>query len=281
VTTRNNQTSPAAVRRSLGDRLRAEAKHRGRPTGDVRREFVFQRFLGRLFTDPDCQWVLKGGTGLLVRIREARYSKDIDLVVPGEDFDLDDAVDSLRADIRTDTGDHLTFAIDSVTRPSGGQSGAMLRVTCYTGATPFERFTIDVSTRRSVVAQLDRVRPQQVIEIAGAEPLPEFVLYPLPDQIADKVCAMYGRYGATNMPSTRYRDLVDLVLIATTNELTPCSPSEHCRGRPRAAAAHSQPKSKIRALSGRSATPASLGRATCRMNFKRSTEPLGNEFCLA
>jgi predicted nucleotidyltransferase component of viral defense system len=219
VTTHNNQTSPAAVRRSLGDRLRAEAKHRGRPTGDVRREFVFQRFLARLFTDPDCQWVLKGGTGLLVRIREARYSKDIDLVVPGEAFDLDDAVDSLRADIRTDTGDHLTFAINSVTRPSGGQSGAMLRVTCYTGATPFERFTIDVSTRTNVVAQLDRVRPQQVIEIAGAEPLPEFVLYPLPDQIADKVCAMYGRYGATNMPSTRYRDLVDLVLIATTNEL--------------------------------------------------------------
>ena len=70
-----------------------------------------------------------------------------------------------------------------------------------------------------MIAQLDRVRPEPVIDLADAQPLPEFVLYPLPDQIADKVCAMYGRYGATNMPSTRYRDLVDLVLITTTSEL--------------------------------------------------------------
>jgi predicted nucleotidyltransferase component of viral defense system len=215
----DNQPSPASVRRSLGDRLRAEAKRRGRPTGDVRREFVFQRFLARLFTDPDCRWVLKGGTGLLVRIQQARYSKDIDLVVPGDEFDLDAAVDSLRADLRSDHGDHLTFAMDSVTRPADGQSAAMLRVTCYTGTTPFERFTIDLSTRTHVVAQPERVRPRPVIELAGTEPLPEFVLYPLPDQIADKVCAMYGRYGVTNRPSTRYRDLVDLVLITTTSEL--------------------------------------------------------------
>jgi hypothetical protein len=37
---------------TLGDRLRAEAKRRGRPAGDVRREFVFQRFLARMFSDP-------------------------------------------------------------------------------------------------------------------------------------------------------------------------------------------------------------------------------------
>lgn len=43
--------------------------------------------------------------------------------------------------------------------------------------------------------------------------MPEFALYPLPAQIADKVCAMYGRYGRDGGPSTRYHDLVDLVLI--------------------------------------------------------------------
>jgi hypothetical protein len=149
----------------------------------------------------------------------------------------------------------------------------MLRVTCYTGATPFERFTIDLSTRTHVVAKLDRVHPEPVIELAGAEPLPEFVLYPLPDQIADKVCAMYGRYGATNMPSTRYRDLVDLLLIATTNELDAMLTIRALGGRARAGAAPSQPRSKIRALSGKPATSASLARATCRLVCKRSTEP--------
>lgn len=211
--------SPAAFRRSLGDRLRAESKHRGRPTADLRREFVFQRFLGRVFARPGGRWVLKGGTGLLVRIQEARHSKDVDLVVPGESFDLDEAVGALRSDIAHDAGDQLTFGIDSVVRPDDGQSAAMLRVTCYAGAAPFERFTIDLSTRTHLVAAVDRVRPRPVLELAEAEPLPRFVLYPLPDQVADKVCAMYGRYGATNKSSTRYRDLVDLVLIATTNEL--------------------------------------------------------------
>ena len=91
MSTPSKPPSPAIIRRSLGDRLRTEAKHRGRPAGDLRREFVFQRFLGRVFAKPGSRWVLKGGTGLLVRIREARYSKDIDLVVPGENINLDEA----------------------------------------------------------------------------------------------------------------------------------------------------------------------------------------------
>lgn len=189
------------------------------PTGELRREFVFQRFLGRVFAQPSTRWVLKGGTGLLIRIQEARYSKDIDLVVPGEAFDLDKTIEALRTDIRLDAGDHLSFTIDSVTRPDDGQSAALLKVTCYTGATPFERFTIDLSTRAQIVATVDRIRPQAVLDLPDATPLPQFVLYPLPDQVADKICAMYDRYGATGMPSTRFRDLVDLVLVATTNEL--------------------------------------------------------------
>lgn len=38
-------------------------------------------------------------------------------------------------------------------------------------------------------------------------------IYPLPDQIAGKVCAMYTRYGTLAAPPSRYHDLVDLVLI--------------------------------------------------------------------
>jgi Nucleotidyl transferase AbiEii toxin, Type IV TA system len=37
-------------------------------------------------------------------------------------------------------------------------------------------------------------------------------LYPIENQIADKLCAMYATYGA-GRPSTRYRDLYDLALI--------------------------------------------------------------------
>jgi hypothetical protein len=37
--------------------------------------------------------------------------------------------------------------------------------------------------------------------------------YPLVDHIADKVVATFQRYGVGQRPSTRYRDLVDLVAI--------------------------------------------------------------------
>ena len=38
--------------------------------------------------------------------------------------------------------------------------------------------------------------------------------YPLVDHVADKVAATIERHGAAGMPSTRFRDLVDLVAIA-------------------------------------------------------------------
>ena len=37
--------------------------------------------------------------------------------------------------------------------------------------------------------------------------------YPLVDHIADKIASMFQRYGRDEHPSTRYRDLVDLVSI--------------------------------------------------------------------
>ena len=37
--------------------------------------------------------------------------------------------------------------------------------------------------------------------------------YPLVDHIADKVAATFQRYGEMEQPSTRFRDLVDLVAM--------------------------------------------------------------------
>lgn len=64
----------------------------------------------------------------------------------------------------------------------------------------------------------------------GDEPLPKFVLYPLAEQIADKLCAMHGTYGGNrDRPSTRYRDLVDLAIIITTQELDAARTAEALR----------------------------------------------------
>jgi hypothetical protein len=57
---------------------------------------------------------------------------------------------------------------------------------------------------------------------ASALDLPRLVgfdyrLYPVVDQIADKVCATMHRYG--DRPSSRERDLVDLVVLAVTHDI--------------------------------------------------------------
>lgn len=39
--------------------------------------------------------------------------------------------------------------------------------------------------------------------------------YPLVDHIADKLTAIHQRHGAMQMPSTRFKDLVDLVAIVS------------------------------------------------------------------
>jgi hypothetical protein len=101
----------------------------------------------------------------------------------------------------------------------GGVDGIKVKVKVYLGATELDSFPIDLSTKLEFVAEVERQRPQPVVEIPDVGPLPEFTLYPLPDQVADKVCAMFQRYGAVQAASSRYRDLVDLVLITNNFEL--------------------------------------------------------------
>jgi hypothetical protein len=154
----------AAFRRGIADRLKQEAEARGRPVRELRREFVFQRFLARLFADPTSPWILKGATGLLVRLPGARYSRDIDLLYPSQSLDLRGAVEELRGMARTDLGDHLSFVIDDPVVQADGQTLATLGVTGYTGATRFDRFSVDLSTELHVIGSFERLRPEPVIQ---------------------------------------------------------------------------------------------------------------------
>ena len=64
-----------------------------------------------------------------------------------------------------------------------------------------------------MTADPESTLPIEPVEIAGLRSVP-YRTYPIADQIADKHAAMIDIYAG--QPSTRYRDLVDLVLIATT-----------------------------------------------------------------
>lgn len=204
--------TPAAFRSALNYQLRAAARTRGRPEGELRRQFLTHRFLARVFLRPDSGWVLLGGVGLLVRVPGARATKDIDLLHTTST--VAEALLELHELLANTHLDPLTFQVAAPRRRSGRTRGADLAVTALVGPTTVGTFRLDLTIERTPVGTAQLLRPQPVIEIDDVGPLPEFVLYPLEDQVADKICAMYARYGTNGGPSTRFHDLVDLVLIA-------------------------------------------------------------------
>lgn len=207
----------AAFRRALEDRLKAEAKARGRSLEELRREFLFQRFLAMVFSAPGGQWVLKGGAGLLMRLADARFSKDLDLLRMGA-LSPEQAIVELRELTAPGEGDHLTFVIQDGVQYSTVNPFVEISVTAYIGA-KYSQFPIDLATDLQLLAAPERIRPQPVVDVPGLPALPELVVYALTDQVADKVCAMFELYGQSLSPSSRYRDLLDLALIVSTSEL--------------------------------------------------------------
>lgn len=205
--------NPAAFSRSLKDHIRNEAKKRGGDTVQLRRAFFLQRFLTRVFSEPGDRWLLKGGAALLVRRPDARYSRDIDLL--HTTAAIKEALAELAA-IAEAPGDldPFRFVMATPKLMTSAVAGASVQVSVYYGAVHLEEFPIDLSTELVPVGEVDYQSPMPVAAIDGLAPMPAFALYPLAQQISDKVCAMYEQHGG--QPSTRYHDLVDLVLIVTT-----------------------------------------------------------------
>ncbi len=213
--------SAREFRLSANAHMKRIAKELGRPPQEVNREFVLQRFLARVFSKPDAAWVLKGGTGLLVRLPHARYSDDVDLLYPTDNVDLHEPLTELR-NITTQPSDDDYFRfelsrVDKRAAVDGEKAIASIRVTASLGTTPYQRFSIDLSVKKRRLTRIDRYQPRPVIVLPGVPALPLFSLYSLADQIADKMCAMYEVH-RNGTASTRYHDLVDLVLIVTSGE---------------------------------------------------------------
>lgn len=214
---------------ALKSAINARLKSSSRTYPQLERAFYLQRFLARVFADPENRWVLKGGTGLLTRFPDvARHSQDIDLLYrSGKQDGLEAAADELQrvAGAIPDL-DPFRFTIQTRTTKTGGAGGAgemQLTIVVSFGAAELHRFPIDLVADLPITAQLDHHDPQPVIELEAVGALPAFTLYPLPDQVADKVCAMYQRYGTRQLPSSRYRDLVDLLIIIGNNGLDAAS----------------------------------------------------------
>ena len=202
-------------------RAKTTAKTTGSEVSTLLRRFVYGRFLARVFHDPDAQWVLKGGTAVLARVNDARTTKDVDLL--HELQDIDAALELLRTAIATDLGDHFRFVITGHERSLGGTGqpqvdGYRVRVDAYCGTARKDSFSVDLVTG-SLMTTNPEITTDTALELRGLSS-PPMRLYPVVDHIADKLCATQAMYGAAgDRPSSRVRDLVDIVVFARSQDV--------------------------------------------------------------
>ena len=202
--------TPAAFRDALEARLKHRAEEGPWSYNQLRRQIAYDRLLTRLYT-LDKEWVVKGAIALLARNIGVRGSLDIDAYRAK-------AAEAAEAEVREaaalDLGDWFRFEVGARTKVADDSEAVRLPIMAYTGQRLWERFSIDlVGVGVGMTGQ-----PEDVPAIAPID-LPEleqtgYRAYPLVDHVADKIAATFDRYGSSQSPSTRYRDLVDLVAIA-------------------------------------------------------------------
>lgn len=203
--------SPTAFRNALTDKLRTLAAESRWSLQQLQRQIAYDRLLERLYL-VDEGWVVKGATALLARDLGVRATIDIDVY---RDVAQETAVTELRQAAAMDIGDWFRFEVGAA-QPIADEIVALrVPVTAYVGPTVWQSFRVDlVGGAASMTGEPEQVPPLARVMMPNVEQH-GYRVYPLVDHIADKVAAFYQRYGDGLRPSTRYRDLVDLVAIVT------------------------------------------------------------------
>lgn len=187
-------------------RLAADSRY---SVSQLRRQFAYDRLLARLFATEDQRWILKGGVSMLARLSLARHSADIDLCAQADSPQA--ALAALHDAASHDLGDFFTFHLQQPRSLIQGIQGIRIPTEARLGPRLFERFSLDLVTGTTITAPPEIAAPVVPLDIPGLI-RPSYRLYPLVDAVADKVMAITEHH--QNRPSTSFRDLVDLVLIA-------------------------------------------------------------------
>lgn len=209
MSARERYATPAAFRRALTDSLKDTSKRSNWTIQQLQRQVAYDRLLERLYIVDDV-WIVKGATALLARDLGVRGSLDVDVyrAVAQNVAEAD-----LRRAAEIDLGDWFLFTVGAGA-PIGNNS-LRFPVVAIMGTTTWVEFHVDLSgTDLRLTGRLEDV-PAIARGLIPSVEQRGYRVYPLVDHVADKVAATYERHGASENPSTRYRDLVDLVAIAT------------------------------------------------------------------
>ncbi len=177
---------------------------------------AYDRLLERLYL-VDESWIVKGAAALLARGLGVRATIDIDVF---RNIARETVERELRDAAGKDIGDWFRFEVGPPQPVRDGASGTRLPVKAYVGTTVWAAFYVDlVGFGVTMTGDPEKVSALARVVMPDVEQH-GYWAYPLVDHIADKVAATFDRYGETQAPSTRYKDLVDLVAIVTEASVT-------------------------------------------------------------
>lgn len=207
--------SAGAFRQALDRRLARMSAETGRSSSRLRKEVGFDRLLARLVAVAPERWVLKGGLALDYRFGDrARTTRDIDLDTSGSELE---AARDLTAAVGADLDDYFRLSLERRERDDPDQQGAIaFHVRAEVAGRIFDEFVVDVGFDDEVDSE--PVSGPALLEFAGISPVTVPTI-PIERHLAEKVHAYTRRYGRGGYPSSRVKDLVDMILIS--NEARP------------------------------------------------------------
>lgn len=191
-----------------------------------RKMVAYERLLARLAVVAPDQWIVKGGLALEFRYGDrSRTTVDLDLGVPMSTSTLTELlVDAGRLNL----ADYFQYIVDR-TQSLAFQDDvdvARYRITVLLDGRRFEQIAIDVGSGHLPDA-CDSIQTSNLLEFAGFEPMLVPTI-PLAVHVAEKLHAYTRQYGEGRQ-STRVKDLIDIVLIASLSsfELGPLRAAIH------------------------------------------------------
>ena len=205
--------------RALEQAVKEAARRSGRDVNRAIADFYHDRLLERVFSEQEPSFVLKGGRGMLARTARARYTKDTDMAYEGGG--IDEAVTELRRLAAIDLGDHLEYRFSSastIVEEQKYREGCRITFEAILGSTKkVTDVSVDLVVNDAPLARTDIMAPATRLPIDGLAHF-DYVVYPVEESVTDKVCATMATYRGGRQ-SSRVRDLVDLAIYLTTEEI--------------------------------------------------------------
>lgn len=205
--------SPEALRMAVN----AAARRDARGPAVAAAAFYVDRLLYRVFWRGDETFILKGGQSLIARLPKARVTRDIDLLSKRDS--LDEALEQLKACALADAGDFLTYEfVDAreIKHSESYRAGCKVRFRPWMGTRELALVSVDLVVDPTFDGIPELRTPNGRLVIGGLGTC-DYPLYPIANVVADKVCATLETH--EGYPSSRIRDLVDLVSVITGETL--------------------------------------------------------------